>query len=279
MSLDELQASIRRVLGTELPLGPPSGEGPHVLRRLIGGSDVTALRELFTELLGYRDTVQHLADLTAGTDIHYDMGTDNAHPLVGRFAPDMELRTPTGTVRLAELTRTARPLLLDLTEDASPAGTLSEWHDQVDIVTANVIGERRCGCTAVQGELIKALAVLSARDRDVLLLIAWADLSYDEVVLLAAGPSPRGDGPGAHPIIGRFAPSAPRLRGWFPLLQTREAVHSVGWKRCSRPSSPERTRSSTAGRSDSLTSSAATTITVRWSNGCGRSCSPMAPGP
>ncbi|MFJ7947932.1 FAD-dependent monooxygenase [Streptomyces sp. NPDC096354] len=222
MSLDELGASIRRVLGADLPLSPPTGEGPHVLRRLTGGntrvaerfrdrrvfligdaahvyasgggpglnlglqdainlgwklaaeirgsappglldsydterrqaahrmvinaqaqaaltapgSDVTALRELFTELLGHPSTVQHLADLTAGTDIRYDMAGPHAHPLVGRFAPDMELHTPTGAVRLAELTGAARPLLLDMTEDASVAGERAQWHDQVDIVIA-----------------------------------------------------------------------------------------------------------------------------------------------
>ncbi|MFF1836458.1 FAD-dependent monooxygenase [Streptomyces sp. NPDC058231] len=222
-SLDEMRASVRRVLGADLPLGPPGGEGPHVLRRLKGGntrvaerfrdrrvflvgdaahvytagggpglnlglqdainlgwklaaaihgsappglldsyeterrqaalrmvmysqaqaaltapgSDVTALRELFDELLGHRDTVQHLADLTAGSDIRYDMGCPDAHPLVGRFVPEMELRTPGGTVRLAELARTARPLLLDLTEDASVAGVpAAEGCDRVDIVTA-----------------------------------------------------------------------------------------------------------------------------------------------
>ncbi|MEV0590468.1 hypothetical protein AB0I38_03565 [Nonomuraea cavernae] len=43
---------------------------------------------------------------------------------------------PTGPVRLAELTRTARPLLLDLTEGASLAETLAVRHDQVDIVAA-----------------------------------------------------------------------------------------------------------------------------------------------
>ncbi|MET8400645.1 hypothetical protein [Streptomyces sp900116325] len=57
------------------------------------------MRELFTELLGNPSTVQHLADLTAGADIRYDMGSPHAHPLVGRFAPDMELHTPAGTVR------------------------------------------------------------------------------------------------------------------------------------------------------------------------------------
>lgn len=48
----------------------------------------------------------------------------------------MDLHTPNGPVRLAQLTRTARPLLLDLTDDTCLAGTLPEWHDQLDIITA-----------------------------------------------------------------------------------------------------------------------------------------------
>ncbi|MFD6454193.1 FAD-dependent monooxygenase, partial [Nocardia sp. NPDC060220] len=222
MSLDELRASVDRVLAADIPLGAPSGQEPHVLRRLSGGntriadrfrdrrvfligdaahiytagggpglnlglqdaanlgwklaadirgnaptdlldsyeaerrqaasrmvtyaqaqsaliapgSDVTALRELFTELLRDQDTVQRLAALTAGADIRYDTGGPDTHPLIGRFAPDMELTTPNGTVRLAELTRTARPLLLDLTGNTGLAETLPEWHDQLDIVTA-----------------------------------------------------------------------------------------------------------------------------------------------
>ncbi|GAB2721109.1 FAD-dependent monooxygenase [Kitasatospora kifunensis] len=222
MSLAELRASIRRVLGVDVPLDPPTGAGPHVLRRLSGGntrvaerfrdrrillvgdaahvyaagggpglnlglqdavnlgwklaaelrggtepglldsyqterrqaalrmnmnaqaqsaliapgSDVTALRELLAELLGHQPTVQHLADLVAGADLRYDLGGPDAHPLVGRFAPEMDLNTPTGTVRLAELTRAARPLLLDFTEDASVARAMAPWHDRVDIITA-----------------------------------------------------------------------------------------------------------------------------------------------
>jgi 2-polyprenyl-6-methoxyphenol hydroxylase-like FAD-dependent oxidoreductase len=223
MSLEELRASIRRVLGVDVPLGPPDGQGPHALRRLTGGntriaerfahgrvfligdaahvfaataggpglnlglqdasnlgwklaaeirgsappgllntyeterrsaahrmvvnaqaqaaliapgSDVTGLRELFTELLRDPNTVRRLAELTAGADIRYDMGDPKPHPLTGRFAPDLELHTPTGPVRLAELTRTARPLLLDLTEGASLTQAPALRHDQVDIVTA-----------------------------------------------------------------------------------------------------------------------------------------------
>ncbi|TDC05861.1 FAD-dependent oxidoreductase [Nonomuraea longispora] len=223
MSLEELRASIRRVLGVDMPLGQPDGQGPHALRRLSGGntrvaerfadgrvflvgdaahvyaatgggpglnlglqdavnlgwklaaeirgnapygllssyeterraaarrmvlnaqaqaaliapgSDVTGLREVFGELLRDPDTVRRLAGLTAGADVHYDMGAGDAHPLAGRFAPDLDLHTPDGPVRLAELTRTARPLLLDLTEDASLGKTLALRDDQVEIVTA-----------------------------------------------------------------------------------------------------------------------------------------------
>lgn len=221
MTLAELRESVRRVLGADIPLEPPTGEGPHVLRRRVGGSnrvaerfrdgrvfllgdaahveaaggqglnlgmqdainlgwklaaqlhgdapaglldsyhterqraarrvnvfaqatsallapgsDVTALRELFTELLEDRSTVRRLADLIAGTDIRYDMGDGGGHPLVGRCAPDLVLHTGTGTVRLAELTRTARPLLLDLTPNRSLAGSLSGWQGRVEVVTA-----------------------------------------------------------------------------------------------------------------------------------------------
>ncbi|WP_049576735.1 FAD-dependent monooxygenase [Nonomuraea sp. SBT364] len=223
MSLEELRASVRRVLGVDVPLGPPGGQGPHVLRRLAGGntrvagrfahgrvfligdaahvyaatgggpglnlglqdavnlgwklaaelrgsappglldtyaterrsaahrmvlnaraqaaliapgSDVTGLRDLFTELLHDPGTVRRLAELTTGADVRYDMGAAGPHPLIGRFAPDLELDTPTGPVRLAELTRTARPLLLDLTEGASLARDPALRHDGIDVVTA-----------------------------------------------------------------------------------------------------------------------------------------------
>ncbi len=35
-SLDDLRASLTRVLGVEVPIGPPQGDGPHLLRRLTG---------------------------------------------------------------------------------------------------------------------------------------------------------------------------------------------------------------------------------------------------
>jgi 2-polyprenyl-6-methoxyphenol hydroxylase-like FAD-dependent oxidoreductase len=213
MTLDDQRASIERVLGFALPIGPPEGDGPHLLRRLRGrntrladrfrdgrvllvgdaahvhsaiggpglnlglqdavalgwklaadlhgwapaglldtyeserrpiaervvmhtqaqsaliapGRDVTALRQLFGELLRQPGTVQHIADLMSGADVRYEPGTD--HPLDGRWAPDLVLDDGT---RLAELTRTARPLLLDFT--GSLGDELRGWTDRVDLV-------------------------------------------------------------------------------------------------------------------------------------------------
>ncbi|GAB1818188.1 FAD-dependent monooxygenase [Herbidospora sp. RD11066] len=225
LTIGELRESVRRVLGADLPLGPPHGEGPHLLRRVTGrntrladrfrdrrvllagdaahvhsaiggpglnlglqdtinlgwklaaeihgwappglldsyeterrpaaqrvvmhtqaqtalikpGAEVTALRELFTELLTDRNNVRHIADMMAGADLHYDMGTGDPHPLVGRWAPDLLLDGPDGPVPLARLTTTARPLLLDLTEDGSPAKETAAWHDRVDTLTTHCL--------------------------------------------------------------------------------------------------------------------------------------------
>ncbi|GAA3040233.1 FAD-dependent monooxygenase [Actinokineospora globicatena] len=199
MTFDEMRASINRVLGVDVPIEPPPGTGPHVLRRINGGNtrvadryrdgrlflvgdaahvfaaggtglnlgmqdainlgwklaaairggadvldtyeaerrpiadrtitysqtqaallspgdDITGLRQLFGELLTQPGVVQVLADLVAGADVRYPVG-DGAHPLTGWPAPDLNLHTPDGTVRLAELIRRAKPLLIDLTED------------------------------------------------------------------------------------------------------------------------------------------------------------------
>ncbi|MFE4015977.1 FAD-dependent monooxygenase [Streptomyces sp. NPDC059101] len=226
MSLAEMESSIRRVLGVDLPLGPPDGAGPHVLRRLDGGntrvadrfrdrrvflvgdaahvyasgggpglnlglqdaanlgwklaaalretappglldsydterrqaarrmvlnaetqsaltapgSDTTALRELLAELLTRKEVVQHLADLTAGTDVRYEMGITDPHPAVGYFTPDLEVELELDTdkekVRIAELARTARPLLIDLTEGQSMAAALADGRHAIDVVNA-----------------------------------------------------------------------------------------------------------------------------------------------
>src|SRR5262249_26377046 len=93
---------------------------------LVGpGAEVTALRTLVGELLRDRATVQRIADLIAGADISY--------PDMGGWVPDL---TVDGQ-RLADLTRSARPLLLDLTPDGSLAAVAAPWQDRVDLVTGH----------------------------------------------------------------------------------------------------------------------------------------------
>ena len=92
---------------------------------LIGpGSEITALRVLFGELLEIPAVRAYIAALLAGS--------------AAGWAPDLVLHTDSGPVRLAELTSNARPLLLDFT------GTLAEvaapWRDRVDVVAAKAEG-------------------------------------------------------------------------------------------------------------------------------------------
>lgn len=97
------------------------------------GSQVDALRELVTELLGFGEVNDHLTDAVYGTDVHYGGGGD---PRVGTFVADRQLKTDAGTVRLAELLREGRPLLLDLTGTATAVRAAEPWSDRVRAVTA-----------------------------------------------------------------------------------------------------------------------------------------------
>ncbi|MCK2220434.1 FAD-dependent monooxygenase [Actinomadura sp. ATCC 31491] len=101
------------------------------------GDDVTALRHLFTELLGHAGNVQAIADLVAGTDVRHDMGEDDPVSPTGWFVPPLDLVTGDGRARrLAELLRDARPLLLDLTGEDALAAVASPWAGHVRHVRA-----------------------------------------------------------------------------------------------------------------------------------------------
>jgi 2-polyprenyl-6-methoxyphenol hydroxylase-like FAD-dependent oxidoreductase len=104
---------------------------------LAPGANTTALRALFAELLGDATTTRRIADLMAGSDLHHPARFDGAaHPLTGRWAPDLPLRTGAGSTRLAELLRPARPLLLDLAAGAKITAAATGWADRVDVVAA-----------------------------------------------------------------------------------------------------------------------------------------------
>jgi 2-polyprenyl-6-methoxyphenol hydroxylase-like FAD-dependent oxidoreductase len=121
------------------------------------GPEVTALRELFSEMITEPAIVRRLSDLLSGADNHYPTGAD-AHPLVGRWVPDFAVASAGGTQRIAELARDGRPLLVDLTERGAVAASVTDIADQLTVAAGRPVGE------------ITATAVLVRPDG----YVAWA---------------------------------------------------------------------------------------------------------
>jgi 2-polyprenyl-6-methoxyphenol hydroxylase-like FAD-dependent oxidoreductase len=107
------------------------------------GPEVTALRELFSEMLTDTDNVRRIDDLQSGADNRYVMGTSGveAHPLVGYWVPDFRVSNGVQTQRIAELARDGRPLLVDLTENGSVAAGLADFREQLTIAAGRPVGE------------------------------------------------------------------------------------------------------------------------------------------
>ncbi|MEU4806846.1 FAD-dependent monooxygenase [Actinosynnema sp. NPDC023587] len=100
---------------------------------LSGGPDITALREVLTELLQDETAVRRVSDLMSGADTVYAMDTA-PHPLTGRWMPDIPLPD---NKTFAHLARDGRPLLLDFTDDAALSTTAIPWADRVDVHTTS----------------------------------------------------------------------------------------------------------------------------------------------
>ncbi len=101
-------------------------------QRALGTADDRsgALRGLVAELLAVDEPRRTVAGVISGLDIHYDLG--DGHPLLGRRMPDLDLTTADGTVRVAELLRRARPVLLQLGH--APDLDLGRWTPHVQLV-------------------------------------------------------------------------------------------------------------------------------------------------
>jgi 2-polyprenyl-6-methoxyphenol hydroxylase-like FAD-dependent oxidoreductase len=117
-------AGARALLQTQAQMALRRGQDPAA----------EALRELFAELLTDQQPARRVAALIAGTDIRYPM--PGQHDLAGTFAPDLTLHTSHGTTSVAELMRTARPVLLDLADRPDLRETAQDWRHRVDIHTA-----------------------------------------------------------------------------------------------------------------------------------------------
>ncbi|MEV4002344.1 FAD-dependent monooxygenase [Actinomadura sp. NPDC049753] len=100
-----------------------------------------ALRELFQELLTDEQPLRRMGALLSGADIRYPMPGAAHHPLAGAFAPDLTLHTDQGITSVAELMRSARPVLLDLADRSDLREAARGWEHRVDVRTAKT-GER-----------------------------------------------------------------------------------------------------------------------------------------
>jgi 2-polyprenyl-6-methoxyphenol hydroxylase-like FAD-dependent oxidoreductase len=94
-----------------------------------------ALRDSMAELLSMDEPRRRFGAMMSGLDIHYDLG--EGHPLLGRRMPDLEVVTAGGPARVSSLLRDARPVLLDLGDDACDVGA---WKDRVKSVDAKYVG-------------------------------------------------------------------------------------------------------------------------------------------
>jgi 2-polyprenyl-6-methoxyphenol hydroxylase-like FAD-dependent oxidoreductase len=121
------------------------------------GPEVTALRDLFSELITEPVVIRRLGDLLSGADNRYTMGVD-MHPLAGRWVPDFAVVSAGGTRRVAELARSGRPVAVDLTEGGVVAAALADVSDQLTVAAGSLVGE------------VQATAVLVRPDG----YVAWA---------------------------------------------------------------------------------------------------------
>lgn len=97
------------------------------------GPHITAVRQLFQELLDSPANVRRIADLMSGADTRYATGE---HDLVGRFLPDLPLLTSSGPARLAVVQRDGRPRLYDLCGRDDLVEIAGAWHDRVEVLVA-----------------------------------------------------------------------------------------------------------------------------------------------
>ena len=102
------------------------------------GPEVTALRELFSELVTDPAVVGRLVDVVSGAENRY-VGPD-AHPLAGHWVPDFAVANGQGTRRIAELARDGRPLLVDLTEGGVVADAVADLAGRFTVAVGSPVG-------------------------------------------------------------------------------------------------------------------------------------------
>jgi 2-polyprenyl-6-methoxyphenol hydroxylase-like FAD-dependent oxidoreductase len=92
-----------------------------------------ALRDLFSDLV-IGKPLRRLGAMIAGSDIRYP--GPGQHALTGTFAPNLILHTGQGTISVADLMHSGRPILLDLAGRPELRETARDWQHRIDIHTA-----------------------------------------------------------------------------------------------------------------------------------------------
>ena len=123
-----------------------------------------AASDLVAELLKMDEPRRRLVGEMSGLDVRYDLG--DAHPLLGRRMPDLDLITADGGRRVFSLLHSARPALLNFGE----AGRfyIAPWADRVQSIDATYGGAWEL---PVIGAVDAPVAVLIRPDGHV----AWVD--------------------------------------------------------------------------------------------------------
>jgi 2-polyprenyl-6-methoxyphenol hydroxylase-like FAD-dependent oxidoreductase len=94
-----------------------------------------ALVDVVSELATMDEPRKRLVGIVSGLGIHYDLG--EGHPLLGRRMPDLDLVTADGPLRVFELLRGGKPVLLNLRE---PGFDITPWGDRVHPIDAEYVG-------------------------------------------------------------------------------------------------------------------------------------------
>jgi 2-polyprenyl-6-methoxyphenol hydroxylase-like FAD-dependent oxidoreductase len=185
-TLGELREVLAYVLGADVPLEPPTGDGPHMLRRLSGGNTRIAERYRDGRVVLVGDAA-HVHSAIGGPGLN--LGLQDAVNLGWKLAATVRGWAPDG--------------LLDTYEtERRPAAERVTMHTQAQSVLTGP-GPGVTALRALFGELLREQAVV----RRLADLIAGADFRY-------AMPSG-----GTSELVGRFAPElGPVTRTGRPLL-------------------------------------------------------------
>ncbi|MFJ8657769.1 FAD-dependent monooxygenase [Streptomyces sp. NPDC093795] len=166
------------------------------------GPHADALRGVFADLVESEDGNRYLGGVISQLDTYYPV--DGGHPALGRRMTDLDIKSPSGQIRIYELLHAARPVLLDFTGRTHLRTVLDGWTDRVDLVEAEPQGDH--WPFPVIGDVPAPAAVLIRPDGHV----AWVAATVADA---AGTATPESDTAGLVPALTR----------WFgPALAHRE---------------------------------------------------------